>query len=168
MSMLELLLAGNGFDPRFQLGAVRSMGEHEQRKNERDETGKPGGELEHGNYPWPAIGAARLQSYQPTRGESSGKRGFGLEVADSAYCGFRTADCGFKRPESAIRNPQSAILRNPQFPEVLMIRKLSSGGYRLYSRKKDPKTGKRRNLGTFSSRRAAEQHERAVQFFKRR
>jgi hypothetical protein len=49
-----------------------------------------------------------------------------------------------------------------------MIRKLKSGKYRLYSRKKDPKTGKRRNLGTFSSRRAAEQHERAVQFFKRR
>jgi hypothetical protein len=49
-----------------------------------------------------------------------------------------------------------------------MIRKLSSGKYRLYSRKKDPKTGKRRNLGTFSSRTAAERHERAVQFFKRR
>jgi len=49
-----------------------------------------------------------------------------------------------------------------------MIRKLSSGKYRLYSRKKDPKTGRRRNLGTFSSRAAAERHERAVQFFKRR
>ena len=48
-----------------------------------------------------------------------------------------------------------------------MIRKLSSGKYRLYSRKKDPKTGRRRNLGTFSSRAAAERHERAVQFFKR-
>jgi hypothetical protein len=47
-----------------------------------------------------------------------------------------------------------------------VIRKLASGGYRLYSRKKDPKTGKRRNLGTFKSRKAAEQHERAVQFFK--
>jgi len=49
-----------------------------------------------------------------------------------------------------------------------MIRKLPSGQYRLYSRKKDPKTGRRRNLGTFSSRAAAEKHERAVQFFKRR
>ncbi|MFO0984519.1 MAG: hypothetical protein U1E76_22805 [Planctomycetota bacterium] len=49
-----------------------------------------------------------------------------------------------------------------------MIRKLRSGGYRLYSRKADPKTGKRRNLGTFKTRRAAEQHERAIQFFKRR
>ena len=48
-----------------------------------------------------------------------------------------------------------------------MIRKLSSGEYRLYSRKKDPKTGKRRNLGTFKTRAAAEKHERAVQFFKR-
>jgi hypothetical protein len=49
----------------------------------------------------------------------------------------------------------------------IMIRKLSSGQYRLYSRKKDPKTGKRRNLGTFGSRAAAEKHERAVQYFKR-
>jgi hypothetical protein len=48
-----------------------------------------------------------------------------------------------------------------------MIRKLKSGEYRLYSRKKNPKTGKRRNLGTFKSRAAAEQHEKAVQFFKR-
>jgi hypothetical protein len=49
-----------------------------------------------------------------------------------------------------------------------MIRKLSSGEYRLYSRKKDPKTGKRKNLGTFKTREEAERHERAVQFFKRR
>ena len=48
-----------------------------------------------------------------------------------------------------------------------MIRKLKSGEYRLYSRKKNPKTGKRRNLGTFTSPAAAEKHERAVQFFKR-
>jgi hypothetical protein len=48
-----------------------------------------------------------------------------------------------------------------------VIRKLKSGEYRLYSRKKDPKTGRRRNLGTFSSRAAAEKHERAVQYFKR-
>jgi hypothetical protein len=48
-----------------------------------------------------------------------------------------------------------------------MISKLNSGGYRLYSRKKNPKTGKRRNLGTFTSRQAAEKHERAVQYFKR-
>jgi len=48
-----------------------------------------------------------------------------------------------------------------------MIRKLSSGKYRLYSRKKDPKTRRRKNLGTFSSLAAAKKHERAVQFFKR-
>jgi hypothetical protein len=48
-----------------------------------------------------------------------------------------------------------------------MIRKLPSGGYRLYSRKKDVRTGKRRNLGTFRTRRAAEKHEREVQYFKR-
>jgi hypothetical protein len=48
-----------------------------------------------------------------------------------------------------------------------MIRKLASGKYRLYSRKKDRKTGRRRNLGTFASRAAAQKHERAVQFFKR-
>ena len=48
-----------------------------------------------------------------------------------------------------------------------MIRKLSSGEYRLYSRKVDPKTGKRRNLGTFATREKAEQHEREVQYFKR-
>jgi len=47
-----------------------------------------------------------------------------------------------------------------------MIRKLASG-YRLYSRKKNPKTGKRRNLGTFRTRKAAEKHEREIQYFKR-
>jgi hypothetical protein len=47
-----------------------------------------------------------------------------------------------------------------------MIRKLASGEYRLYSRKLDKKTGKRKNLGTFKSRAAAEKHERAVQYFK--
>ncbi len=49
-----------------------------------------------------------------------------------------------------------------------MIRKLKTGQFRLYSQKKDAKTGKRRNLGTFASRRAAEAHERAVQYFKGR
>ncbi|MGP0070705.1 MAG: hypothetical protein ACLPWF_02060 [Bryobacteraceae bacterium] len=48
-----------------------------------------------------------------------------------------------------------------------MIRKLKSGQYRLYSRKKDAKAGRRKNLGTFSTRSAAEQHEREVQYFKR-
>ncbi len=48
-----------------------------------------------------------------------------------------------------------------------MIRKLPSAKYRLYSRKKDPRTGRRRNLGTFGTREAALKHERAIQFFKR-
>jgi len=48
-----------------------------------------------------------------------------------------------------------------------MIRKISSSTWRLYSRKANPKTGKRRNLGTFKTRAAAEKHERAVQYFKR-
>jgi hypothetical protein len=51
---------------------------------------------------------------------------------------------------------------------IVMIRKLKSGKYRLYSIKKDPRTGKRRNLGTFSTRQAAEKHERDVQFFKKK
>ena len=49
-----------------------------------------------------------------------------------------------------------------------MIRKLQSGNYRLYSEKKDPKTGKRKNLGTFETREAAKKHEREVEFFKRK
>jgi hypothetical protein len=49
-----------------------------------------------------------------------------------------------------------------------MIKKLSSGRYRLYARKRNTRTGKRRNLGTFATRAAAERHERAVQYFKRK
>jgi hypothetical protein len=56
---------------------------------------------------------------------------------------------------------------SPKTRVIAVIRKLTSGQYRLYSRKKDPKTGKRRNLGTFATRKEAEAHERAVQYFKR-
>ena len=49
-----------------------------------------------------------------------------------------------------------------------MIRKLKSGEYRLYSEKKDPKTGKRKNLGTFKTHEAAKKHEQEVEFFKRK
>jgi len=49
-----------------------------------------------------------------------------------------------------------------------MIRKLKNGKYRLYSRKRRPETGKRRNLGTFSSLASARRHEKAIQYFKRR
>lgn len=50
---------------------------------------------------------------------------------------------------------------------LVMIRKLKSGQYRLYSRKKNPKTNKRRNLGTFDSLEAAQKHEQEIQYFKR-
>jgi hypothetical protein len=59
------------------------------------------------------------------------------------------------------------IFAESSYDSEIMIRKLKSGQYRLYSRKKDPKTGRRRNLGTFGSKEAAETHERAVQYFKR-
>jgi hypothetical protein len=52
------------------------------------------------------------------------------------------------------------------FERIVMIRKLKSGKYRLYSRRKDSRTGKRKNLGTFNSKAAAKKHERAVQYFK--
>ena len=71
----------------------------------------------------------------------------------------RSGTRGAPRPDGATRLERK---------KPVMIRKLTSGKYRLYSRKIDPRTGKRRNLGTFSSRAAAEKHERAVQFFKRR
>jgi hypothetical protein len=60
-----------------------------------------------------------------------------------------------------VRAPVRRVRKEP-----MMIRKLANGQYRLYSRKADPKTGKRRNLGTFDTREQAEKHERAVQYFK--
>ena len=51
---------------------------------------------------------------------------------------------------------------------TVMIRKLKSGEYRLFSVKRDPRTGRRRNLGTFKTLEAAKQHEREVQYFKHR
>jgi hypothetical protein len=59
------------------------------------------------------------------------------------------------------------VIRSSRGGEPQVIRKLASGEYRLYSRKVNPRTGKRRNLGTFKSRAAAEKHEREVQYFKR-
>jgi hypothetical protein len=63
--------------------------------------------------------------------------------------------------------PPAAVLVDRSSHPTAMIRKLKTGTYRLYSRKKNPKTGRRRNLGTFKSLAAAQKHERAVQFFKR-
>jgi hypothetical protein len=68
-----------------------------------------------------------------------------------------------RRPRQSVAPPAGTIVSSA----TGMIRKLKDGKFRLYSRKKNPKTGKRRNLGTFSSRAAAEKHERAVQYFKR-
>ena len=68
----------------------------------------------------------------------------------------------------AVPDPRSVVRLAARTLDLDMIRKLKSGEYRLYSRKADPKTGKRRNLGTFKTRAAAEKHEKAVQFFKRK
>jgi hypothetical protein len=46
--------------------------------------------------------------------------------------------------------------------------KLKSGEYHLYSPKKDPRTGERKNLGAFDPRQPAEKHEPAVPYFKQR
>lgn len=71
-------------------------------------------------------------------------------------------------PLPCLSNRSSGLAALLETGDPIVIRKLPSGQYRLYSRRKDPKTGKRRNLGTFPTRAAAEQHERAIQFFKRR
>jgi hypothetical protein len=70
------------------------------------------------------------------------------------------------KPSKEIRDGKRSAKTNGT-RQAAMIRKLKSGGYRLYSRKANPKTGRRRNLGTFKTRAAAEKHERAVQYFKR-
>jgi hypothetical protein len=72
-----------------------------------------------------------------------------------------------QRPTMVIIPARAQAPQAPDTGKTSMIRKLASGGYRLYSRKLDPKTGRRRNLGTFKTRAAAEKHERAVQYFKR-
>ncbi|MFL5065720.1 MAG: hypothetical protein ACJ8ED_13820 [Xanthobacteraceae bacterium] len=72
-----------------------------------------------------------------------------------------------EQPQSALRNNGGAGSNHRKGRTPPMIRKLKSGAYRLYSRNVNPKTGKRRNLGTFKTRAAAEKHERDVQYFKR-
>jgi hypothetical protein len=80
----------------------------------------------------------------------------------NALASARQRSSPFVEPAIALAIEETGVRRGAR-----MIRKLKSGDYRLYSRKKDPRTGKRRNLGTFGTRRAAEKHEREVQFFKR-
>ena len=65
------------------------------------------------------------------------------------------------------RAANTAMAARPSRSAGDMIRKIAGGKYRLYSRKKNPKTGKRRNLGTFASKAAALKHEHEVQYFKR-
>jgi hypothetical protein len=85
----------------------------------------------------------------------------------SLRVGRRTKrDCGKVRQTAAPTTRRFGSSEQQQ-RERTMIRKLASGQYRLYSRKVDPTTGKRRNLGTFDSRAAAQKHEREVQYFKR-
>jgi hypothetical protein len=74
----------------------------------------------------------------------------------------------FHQSSTKIRENMSQLTRHWCLSciQFTMIRKLKTGEYRLYSRKRD-KQGKRKNLGTFSSREQAEKHERQVQFFKR-
>jgi hypothetical protein len=70
-------------------------------------------------------------------------------------------------PDGPGRGKDQATCHLPSASTPAMIRKLKSGEYRIYSRKKDASTGKRRNLGTFATREKAEKHERAIQFFKK-
>ena len=79
--------------------------------------------------------------------------------------------CGWWDSVGALQLMRESVRRTPaqSQPQVSsMIRKLPSGEYRLFSRKKDRRTGKRRNLGTFKTRAAAVKHEREIQFFKHR
>ena len=123
------------------------------------------------------AGQARPQEGQPREEEAvagalaGGPQG-AQEGRQAARPRRRRSRATPRRPRPAARRPTArAPPRRPREraprAEPAMIRKLASGEYRLYSRKKDPKTGKRRNLGTFKTRAAAEKHERAVQFFKR-
>ena len=67
----------------------------------------------------------------------------------------------------AVRLPDPGDLLERSRISAGMIRKLKSGQYRLYSRKKNTVRAKRRNLGTFATLEQAKQHEREVQYFKR-
>ena len=80
--------------------------------------------------------------------------------------GRRLTRSGFERVRRITRVRPAHRIKMAQQGVDPMIRKLASG-YRIYSRKKNPKTGKRRNRGTFRTRKAAEKHEREIQYFKR-
>jgi hypothetical protein len=114
-----------------------------------------------------ATARAAAKVWTPTRARKSVVSRHGimpppLSAKKFAACRAQLP-CDRSRRRCAARG-HSNLIRNAG---EIMIRKLKSGQYRLYSRKKNPKTGKRRNLGTFATRAAAEKHERAVQYFKR-
>jgi hypothetical protein len=108
----------------------------------------------------------------------NGKKSSGLRVG--VFTNRKRRNTNYiERRYSSLGMPSlsMAIVKSTGYPVKLaanrnevvdVIRKLKSGKYRLYSRKVDPKTGKRKNLGTFDTREAAEKHERAVQYFKRK
>jgi hypothetical protein len=96
------------------------------------------------------------------RGLTAASAAFGASIASLPVVDAELSNCRRQNCFGASRVVLPAIEER----KIAMIRKLSSGKYRLYSRKADPSTGKRRNLGTFGSRAAAEKHERAVQYFK--
>ena len=77
------------------------------------------------------------------------------------------AKAASRRRVGFVLQPRPKGTRHRKPGLISMIRKLASGEYRLYSRKIDPNTGKRKNLGTFPTREAAQKHEREVQYFKR-
>jgi hypothetical protein len=108
-----------------------------------------------------------IRCFLVARGLVSGLVVGGLAAEKDGECqgGGKTELHGAIKAGTGSRANRFALNVCPK--EKVMIRKLASGKYRLYSRKKNPKTGKRRNLGTFNSRSAAEKHERAVQYFKR-
>jgi len=110
-----------------------------------------------------AGGPSELAPASPVTKESDAAAALaGPPVAGAGRVVSGGALPGLRSTRQRVRLPRPTISPTRQ----TMIRKLPSGEYRLYSRKTDPRTGKRRNLGTFRTRAAAERHERAVQYFK--
>jgi hypothetical protein len=97
--------------------------------------------------------------------QGRGARRLRLSADDDVWRPAKSAHDALRRQASNL--PLNCAFDRRRSEVLSMIRKLASGQFRLYSRKTDPKTGKRRNLGTFNARAAAEKHERQVQYFKR-
>jgi hypothetical protein len=115
-----------------------------------------------------------IQDESPSRGvETQGRQGESRRITETAIATERITLMAVRLNHTivAAHDKEKAArflteILGPSFLEEPMIRKLTSGQYRLYARKKDPQTGKRKNLGTFATRQEAEKHERAVQYFK--